>query len=78
MLKKVRQSIQKLTHFCSKIPVKIFDTDFRTADFFMLGSVQGLVLITSVVPRSLVAARAGDGDPAGVALLLTRRRYRTA
>jgi len=27
----------------------MFDTDVRTADFFMLGSVQGLVLITTIL-----------------------------
>jgi len=48
MLKQGRQSSQKLTHVCAKIPVKSFDTDVQTADFFMLGSVQGLACITTL------------------------------
>ncbi len=44
---KLRTPSFSCLHVCSKIDVKIFDTDVRTADFFILGSVPGLVLITT-------------------------------
>ena len=57
---------------CSKIGVKIIDTDVRTASFFVPGSVRGLVQITSKIlcefrkSRCLFIIRISRDFPAGV------------